>query len=211
MLIKLLTRIAPAFLLLSIPAFAAYIVEAPLTLAATVTAMNQPVPKSSGVSVSETVIKIRNAEILKECVRRKIISPTSGWSLVCYYDAQMEGVFVQHGPRFRLRHKNGRTASLDSIVYLESAAGTTSGKVAFKNGKASGSFAGRGAYYLIVEYQGYTALCAGMVPIKLNVSGTKSKYRGIANPTSANFSGYLDGFYYSLVEAKLSLGAFKKF
>jgi len=202
--------LAVAFLCAASCLLGATIVEAPVTIKATVTTMNTPSYTSKGVTLKESVIKITNSDILKECVRRGIISSTSGWKIVCYYDAEMDGVFVGSHPSFRLRHKSGRTASLDAVMSLSLLANTANGKATFSGSKVSGNMNVRAIYYLAIAYRGYIGECAGAFPIKLTVSGKKTKYIGIAKPLSVTFDGYVAGEFYSVVQTKISIGTFKK-
>jgi hypothetical protein len=185
-------------------------VEAPVTISATVTTTLDPIYTSTSASVSTVVTKISNANLLAECVRRNIISSTSGWSIVVYYDSVMDGIYTKSDPVFRLRHTDGRVASLDPVIQIDPVASSASGKAKISGTKVSGSLSRVSIYVLTINYQDYSAVCFGSIPFTLAISGTTSESYGTCGKVSATLSGYLTGDYESTIAFSISANGFKR-
>lgn len=190
--------------------FGAVMVEAPVTVSATITSTQAPVYTTKGATLTQSVLKIGNNEILKECVARRLISSTAGWSIVCYYDAQMTGVYTATNPAFRLRHTSGKTVSLRPVLDIGPIATTGSGKATYSGSSVSGTLSRRLLFYLDVNYQGYVAHCGGAAPVTLRIAGTTKSYYGIASPVTVTVTGYLNNYYEVIVDASIKLGTFKR-
>ncbi len=147
-------------------------VEAPASLAFTITTSLDPVYGPKGATMSTTTTKITNQDLLNECVSRGLITSTLGWSIVVYYDSVMQEQYTGSNPAFRLRHEDGRTTEIDTVLQVESKAVSGTGKASASGNKITGSITRRGLYQVTANYQGYTGVFFGPVKYTLKLSGT---------------------------------------
>ena len=193
----------------SLAASAQVYVEAPATLAFTITTSLDPVYTSKGATMSTMTTKVNNEDLLNECVFRGIISSAEGWNIVVYYDSVMDGPYTGSNPAFLLRNVDGRTASIDSILQVETVAVSGTGKASTSGTTVSGSIARRGFYKLTANYQGYTGVFFGPVRYAMKLSGMTNEYYGTARAITAVLNGHIEGDFYSTAVVNLKVGNFK--
>lgn len=185
-------------------------VEAPATLAFTITTSLDPVYTSKGATMSIMTTKVNNQDLLNECVFRGIISSTAGWNIVVFYDSVMDGPYTGSNPAFRLRNIDGRVVSIDTVLQVESVAVSGAGKASTSGTKVSGSIARRGLYKITANYQGYSGVFLGPVRYAMKLSGTTNEYYGTAGATTAVLNGYIEGDFDSTAVVSLKVGNFTR-
>jgi hypothetical protein len=174
------------------------------------------VQKGNKLTVGAPVVaRVGNKEILEECVRQNRIADTTGWRIMCYYDARMEGTYVYGAPTLVLRNVDGRSAEIYPVLQLEVVNSVASGSATIgSGGKISGTVNRRALVRLRFQYQGETGVCTGLVPFAMKVSGTTSEYIGAAGAINkAALYGQIGEPYGDpdlLVSVQLSTGAFKR-
>jgi hypothetical protein len=197
-------------LLICMQARAAVIVESPVNLSASVLVSGDPSFSDTAVKVIGTTTTFTTKQVIQEGVDRGLIPSVTGWSLVCYYDAQMDGIYTGSEPKFRFRHTDGRLVDATLIISVEPFCSAANGTAKIAGTKVTGSLARKSLYALILSYQGKTAICYGVAQFTLAVSGTRELYTGISTPVTMTFNGYISDDYESVVTVKMTLPGFKR-
>lgn len=199
------------------------LVQAPVTISATVQQTGDLVERGNKLSVAAPVVaRVGNKEILEECVRMNLISETTGWKIMCYYDARMAGVTTYGTPTLVLRNRDGRSAEIYPVLDLELLSSVASGQSTIgRNDSVSGTLNRRGFFRLRFRYEGSEGECSGVIPLALRVSGNTTTYVGVAGAVNKaalngtlgyiNYGGVRQTLYPDyLVSMQLSAGAFTR-
>jgi hypothetical protein len=187
--------------------FGETIYEAPFSIEAVITETQEPVVKGSTVTVSTSSFRITNKELIQECVNQGLISTTQGWSIVVYYDAEADATSEV---ALRLRHRDGTVADLNSVLSVSGSSSTGTAKVKFSKTSVSGTFSSKRYFELTANYQGYRALCSGVVQTSGKFVGTPENFYEITSPFTAKVDGKIDELDSALIAATIKVGTFSR-
>lgn len=183
------------------------IYEAPFSIEAVITETLEPVFKGSTVTISTSSVRVTNKELIQECVNQGLIGATTGWSIVVYYDAEADATSEV---ALRLRHRDGAVADLSGVLSLSGSSSTGTAKVTFSKTSVSGTFSAKRYFQLTANYQGYKAVCSGVVQTSGKFVGAPEKFYEITSPFTAKADGTIDGLDSALIATTIKVGTFSR-
>lgn len=205
-MMKLVCSVLLAFSLIS-SCFGETIYEAPFSIEAVITETLEPVVKGSTVTISTSSFRVTNKELIQECVSRGLIQSSPGWSIVVYYDAEVDS---STEVALRLRHRDGTVADLSPVLSVSGAGATNVARMTFSKNSVSGTFSLRRHFQITANYQGYTGVCTGAVQYSGRFTGPPDKVCQIVSPFTAKVDGTVDGLDSALIAATIKVGPFSR-